>query len=114
MRVTVRELAGWTPKTVTIDGDGNVVSVSKSESRFSRHEVALLLASRRAEREQRGSHGWPMSVATDPANQGKFFVGPPTLDFAAKAEIKARELAEKEYKDKEPMGALMFRVEKRD
>ena len=99
---------------MTVDGEGNVLSVTVTESRFSRREVALLLAVRRAERVQRGSHGWPISVATDPANQGKFFVGPPTLDFAAKAEIKAREAAEKDFKDLGPLGALMFRVEKRD
>lgn len=56
--MTVRELHGWTPKTVTVDAEGNVVSVAVTQSRFTPREVTLLLASRRAESAPRGSHGW--------------------------------------------------------
>lgn len=118
MGISVRKYLGWEPGEVTsfeYDDDGRLLrAITVREPEFSDIDRKWLMDSWEAEQAPRGSHGWLMSEATDPANQGKFFVGPPTLDFAAKAEIEAREDAEKIYKDKIPMGALKFRVEKKD
>ncbi len=109
---------GWEPAEVTTyeyDDDGRLIqSITVREPEFSHLDRAWLADSLKQEQAPRGSHGWLMSEATDPANQGKFFVGPPTVDFAARAEIEAREEAEKVYKGKIPLGALKFRVEKKD
>lgn len=90
--MTVRELNGWTPATVTYDRDGEVVAVAVAEPRFSRDEKERLLAARREELEPRGSHGVPLRDATDPANDptswestGRFVVPLPRVDFAAEA-----------------------------
>lgn len=92
MGITVRELNGWTPATITRDADGNVTSVSVTEPRFTRAEKALLLVARRRALEPRGPHGVRLSEATDPANDptswdatGKFVVPLPKVDFAAEA-----------------------------
>ena len=82
------------------------------EPRFTRAEVAVLLESRRVERD-RGPHGVPLSEATDPANRGRFTVPPPTLDFAEEALSKAQE-AYRKLEDRPPMEALLWRVEKAD
>lgn len=118
MGVSVRRFLGWEPGEVTTfeyDDDGRLLrAVTVRESEFSDLDRKWLLDSWAAEQAPRGSHGWLMSEATDPANQGRFFVGPPTVDFAAKVEIEAREEAEKVWKGKIPLGALKFRVEKKD
>ena len=117
MGIPPSKLLGREPAEVTsfeYDDDGRMVrAVTVREPEYTFLDRAWLLDSWKQANVPRGSHGWLMSEATDPANQGKFFVGPPTLDFAALAEIKAREDAEKVYKDKIPMGALKFRVEKK-
>ncbi len=110
MGVTVRELHGWAPKTVTLDADGNVVSVTVTQPRFTARDRELLLASRRAEKVRRGSHGHPLSEATDPANQFGYKVPPPKQDWAQK---KLNEVQEA-YKKANPnadIGALLWRVE---
>lgn len=113
MGVTLRELNGWSARSVTLGADGEIVSVTVSSPRFTPAEKAVLLAARRKQREQRGSHGVPMSEATDPANRGKFVVPPPSVDFAAWELSKARASAEKTYKDMIPMEALLFSLEKK-
>lgn len=109
---------GWEPAEVTTyeyDDEGRVAqAITVREPEFSHLDRAWLLDSWKRENEPRSSTGWLMSVATDPANQGKFFVPPPTVDFAAKAEIEAREEIEKIYKGKIPLDALKIRVEKKD
>lgn len=62
-----------------------MLSVTVSEPRFKAGEVALLLASRRAENAPRGSHGVLMSEATDPANQFAIEVTPPHVDWVQSA-----------------------------
>lgn len=118
MGVSVRKFLGWEPGEVTTfeyDGAGRVVrAITVREPEFSDLDRRWLSDSLAQEQAPRGSHGWLMTEATDPANQGRFFVGPPTVDFAAKAEIEARDEAEKIYKGKIPLGALKFRVEKKD
>lgn len=113
MGVTVRELNGWSPRTVTLDADGNLLSVAVAAPRFTRHELALLLASRRAESAQRGSHGFLMSEATDPDNQYAFTVPLPTTDFAEKAIIDARKKYAKRWGD-EALEGTLWRAEKAD
>lgn len=87
------------------------MSVTVAEPRFTRGEVARLVASRRKERQQRGSHGFTIAEATDPANMGRFKLGVPATDFAAKAEAEGLELARKQYGD-DAMRWLLFAVEK--
>lgn len=109
--MTVRELYGWSPKTVTLDADGAVLSVSRSEPRFTPRERALLLASRRAARAPRGQHGHLLSESTNADNQFAYRVSGPRMDWAAKALSDAEE----SYKKKHPnadMKALHFSVEK--
>lgn len=80
---------------MTFDAAGKVVSVAVTEPRFSRADVAVLLASRREDHAPRGSHGHKISESTDPAHQYVWSVEPPIVDFAAVALSKAR----KEYAD---------------
>lgn len=87
--MTVRELHGWSPRTVTLAADGSVLSVSKVEPRFTAGEVAVLLASRRLEREPRGQHGVRLADATDPKNHGRFRAEP-VVDYAQDALEKAQ------------------------
>ncbi len=90
-----------------------MLSVSKTESRFTARERSLLLASRRSEKVIRGQHGRPMSEATDSKNQFAYRVRGPFTDWAQ------RKLNETEaaYKKKHPdvdMTSLHFTVEKVD
>lgn len=98
---------------MTVDGDGNVLSVAVTEPRFAPAEVDLLLASRRREREPRGSHGLPLAETMDPANQFAYRVPDPDLDFATLAINRAKDRWKKQEPDAD-MSALMFRVERRD
>lgn len=111
--MTVRELNGWSPATVTTDAAGNVVSVTVAESRFTRAEVDVLLASRRDEREPRGRHGYTLSEATDPANADAFYVENPTRDFAQQAYDRAAKAYRDKWGEKAESGSLLFQVVKR-
>lgn len=95
MGVTVRELNGHAAHSVTYSPDGEVMSVTVHEPRFTPGEKALLLAARRLSLAPRNQLGWLMSEATDPANQGRFRVGLPTTDLVAKAIGEAVEAWEK-------------------
>jgi len=92
--VSHRRLSGWEPAEVTTyeyDGDRLVRSVTVREGEFTPDEVALLLASRRVAADM-GSHGVPMSEATDPAHRGKFIVNEaPRVDYARLAIAKKRD-----------------------
>lgn len=98
---------------MTIGADGEVLSVSATESRFTPREVACLLASRRAENAPRGSHGLLLSEATDPANKDTFTVPLPITDFAAKALRREQEAYEKRW-GKDSMHDTLWRVQMRD
>ena len=111
--MTVRELHGHSTETRTYSPDGTLLSVSFAEARFTPTEVGKLLAARRSGMEPRGSHGWKLSEATDPKNMGRFKLGVPTTDFAAKAEAEGLESARKRYGE-QMMKYLLFRVEKND
>lgn len=107
--MSVRELHGWAPTTVTVDADGNVLSVAATSPRFTRRDVDLMLASRRAEQAPRGSHGLLLSEATDPAHQYAWKADLPTTDFAAAALKKAQDQYAKSYPDAD-MSSLLWRV----
>lgn len=109
--MTVRELNGWAPASVTFDPDGDVLSVTVSEPRFTPGEKALLLASRRAERDPRGEHGFLLSEAADPANQFAFHVPPPSRDWAQVKLNEAQAAYQKRFPDTD-LGSLLWRVEK--
>lgn len=98
---------------MTRDVDGNVLSVTTSEPRFTRADKALLLAARRKALEPRGSHGFTMAEAIDPKNFGKFKVGQPITDLALKVQSEAREAWKAKYGG-DGMDYLIFRVEKDD
>lgn len=74
------------------------------EPEFTPDEVAVLLASRRADNAPRGQHGVLLSEAVDPANDpssrkatGRFVVDPPSVDFAALALQRAKDGWKKNY-----------------
>lgn len=72
---------GWSPATVTVDAHGEVVSLTVTEPRFSPRDVHVLLESRRLDAVPRGSHGFPLTEATDPNVRGRVRIPPPTVDF---------------------------------
>lgn len=103
---------GYVPHSVTYGPDGEVLSVTVHEPRFTQQEKLLLLASMRRDREPRGEHGWRMSEATSPANMGRFQISEPLTDYAQQALIKGRDGLEKKY-GKEMLEYLAFRVVKK-
>lgn len=100
MGVSLKRLWGWEPREFTefvYDGDRLVGSVSRQETEFDREQVALLMAHQLLEAD-RGPHGFPMSVATDPDNQFKFRASEaPTVDWAAATVHHAQETYYKRY-----------------
>ena len=83
---------GWAPSTRTYDAEGQLISFTVSEPRFTPGEVDLLIASRRNDDEPRGPHGFTIAEATDPKNRYRFRPGVRRRDFAQevlKAQIKA-------------------------
>lgn len=101
---------GWTPATVTLDADGNVLTVSVTESRFTPHSVEVLLASRRRE-QSLNEHGIPYAEAMDPANQFRFRAVGPRIDWSAEAVRKAQKAYREQNKDVD-MSSLRWGVEK--
>jgi hypothetical protein len=87
--------------------------VTVTESRFTVQDKMVLLASRRADQVPRGSHGFTLEEATDPANQYRFKADLPTTDFAAKALKTAQDAYEKTYPDAD-MSSLLWRVDLKD
>jgi hypothetical protein len=98
-------MAGFTPVTYTRyerDESGQIVgSYSVTESVWTPDGVALLIASKQDER-SRGPHGFPMSEATDKANQYAFEgSGVPSVDYAEKARLDAQAAYYKRYDTKD-------------
>lgn len=85
--------------------------MSVVEPRFTRAEVDVLLASRRKEREPRGSHGFTIAEATDPDVRGRIRVPLPTRDFIQQRIDKERRAYEKQYGEHAEMNSLYFRAE---
>jgi hypothetical protein len=89
-------LHGWESVESTVfeyDGDRLIRTVTTREPEFDAAEVAYLLASREIESAPKNALGFPLEVAIDPANSGRF-VAPtmPTTDFAVKALEDSKEL----------------------
>ncbi|MBC8726063.1 hypothetical protein F6X37_32365 [Paraburkholderia sp. 31.1] len=82
------------------------------EPRFTPGEVAILLASRRAEREPRGRHGIPLAEALDPANQFAYEPVGPNVDWA-QSTINEAEAAFEKNRAKGDHRAVMFGVRRR-
>jgi len=116
--VSVRRVLGWEPGEVTTfeyDEQGRMVrSVTVREAEFSAWDRALLFESIEAERQPRGSHGWPISAATDPANMGRFKVSEPTTDFAAKALHDAQKAWRDQHGEQAGMDNLLWKVDLSD
>lgn len=110
-------MLGWEPAEVTsyeYDAAGRVSrTVMIREAEFSPWDLALMLDSRRAEKEPRGSHGWTIAEATNPENQFKFYAPSPTKDFAAEALHREQESYRKRFPSVD-MGSILWRVEKKD
>lgn len=97
---------------MTRDVDGNVLSITTSEPRFTRAEVALLIAARRADLAPRGSHGILLSEAMDPKNQFAWEATPPVMDWAKKT-LGAAQDAYRKANPNADMNAVHIRVQKR-
>lgn len=86
MGVAPRRLWGWEPREFHeyVYEDGHLVgAVVTREAEFTDHQVALLLAHKRALSDL-GSHGLPMSETTDPKNQFAYRAADmPSMDWAA-------------------------------
>lgn len=86
--------------------------MSVCEPRFTPSEVAVLLASRRAENAPRGRHGHLLSEATDPESQGQWNVDLPATDFAQKRLNQEQDAYRKRWGEDADMDSLMWRVER--
>lgn len=107
--MTVAELNGFTPATVTLDADGNVLSVTVTQSRFTPAAVEELLESRRRERSV-NEYGIPYAEAMDPRNQFRFKAAYRT-DWSV--EVVRRAQAQMRQADKNAdLSALRWSVEK--
>lgn len=95
---------------MTVGPDGDVLSVTVTESRFRPEDVAILLESRRMDEEPRGSHGHLLSEATDPKNRTRFKVPPPVTDFAAAQLNSEQKKYSKAWPDAD-MDSLLWSVE---
>jgi hypothetical protein len=87
-------------------------AVTVREPEFSAWDRAMFLDLWSRDKEPRGSHGWTIADATNPENQFKFYVPPPTKDFAAEALHREQELYHKRYPSVD-MGSVLWRVEKK-
>lgn len=95
---------------MTYDADGNVLSFTVSEPRFTPDDKLLLLASRRASNIPRSRSGVALADATDPSKQYAWKVDLPVTDFAQAKLNAARESYKKQYPDAD-MDSLLWRVE---
>lgn len=111
--VTVRELNGWSPSTVTVNADGDVVSVSVAEPRFTPKERALLLLSRRNANAPRGRHGHLISDATNPDLRGEWQIDTPTRDFVQEKINKEQAAYRKKWGESADMDSLLWRASRR-
>lgn len=82
------------------------MTIVTRDAEYTPEDLALLLASRRKDAEV-GPHGFPMSEATDPANESAF-TGPrkPRVDFALKAQKDAMDQYYKVWPDANRNGHL--------
>lgn len=90
------------------------MSVTVTEPRFTPHEKALLLASRRDDRQPRGPHGHPLSVSTDPETRGRWRMVGPTTDFATQKMNRDQDAYFKRHPTAKEDSSLLWRVELSD
>lgn len=97
--------------SVTYSPDGEVLSVTVHEPRFTQGEKALLLAARRKALEPRGPHGHLLSEAMDVKNQFAYEAVGPVMDWVQKT----LDDAEADYRKRNPNAgaAAHFRVVRR-
>lgn len=87
-----------------MQADGSTVTVREPE--FDPEQVAYLLAYEQLVTE-RGTHGIPMQVATDPVNEFKFVAEDiPLVDFAARLIGQKQDAYYKKYPDASRHGHL--------
>lgn len=108
--VSPRRLGGWEPREVIDverDERGRVSRLVVSrEAEWDDSQVAALLASREEELD-RGAHGIPMSVATDPTTRGRVIVERIT-DFVDEALERERESDRIKYKDPSQRRGIIY------
>lgn len=103
---------GYAAHSVTYGPDGEVLSVTVHEPRFTVGEKMLLLQARRNALAPRGEHGWLMSEATDRKNMGRFEISEPADDYAQMALIEGRERLKAKYGE-EMLAYKTFHVRKK-
>lgn len=97
---------------MTYSPDGDVVSVTVQEPRFTPEEKALLLMSRRREQvDRRGPHGVLLSEAMDPELQDQW-VPVPAVDFVQKRLNAEQKAFREKYGDVMDMDALLWSVKR--
>lgn len=113
----MRRFLGWEPAEVTTfeyDGSGRLVrAVTVREPEYSDLDRRWLAKSFEDEKTPRGSHGVPISEATDPQYRGKWVVPAPVIDFVEVERVAAAEKAKKTYGDAFPTSAFRFTVERK-
>lgn len=95
-----------------MNADGDVVSVSVTEPRFTPDEVGLLLAARRLEL-SRNDYGIPRDVAMDADNQWGFKIVGPRMDWAEET-VRRAKVAYKQSNPDADMSSLHWSVELKD
>lgn len=96
---------------MTVDADGNVVSVSVVEPRFTPREKALLIAAMRALDAPRGKHGILLSEATNPDVQWE--VDLPSRDYVQQAIDREQRAYLENYGDAAEPNSLLWRPRRR-
>lgn len=82
------------------------------EAEWSADDLAAVLAAGRRANVKRSVTGYPLSEATDPANQGKFTVGLPDRDFALEKLQREQENYERQYPSAKGDRSLVWTVGK--
>lgn len=88
-------------------------AVTVREPEFSADDLAALIVSRRDSLVRRGPHGHPLSEATDPANQFKYYVEHPIQDWALTAAQRAQDHFYAANPQLKKDSTLIFPVKKR-
>lgn len=108
---------GWEPASITTfeyDESGRLArAVTVREPEFTPWDRAALLTDVADSKVPRGGHGRTISEVTDPDNQFAYEVEPPAMDWAQK-KLDEAQAAYKKSNPNADMGALLWRVTKRN
>ena len=96
---------------MTVGPDGEVLSVTVSEPRFTVQDKVALLVSFREDRAPRSRTGVLLSEAMDPNNQFAFEVPPPATDWSLAAMNAAQDRYRSAWPDAD-MDSLMWSVKR--